>query len=201
MLKTSRRFRALVALAAMAASMFAAQLALPGTAHAYCAGEDNPVLLELVINGTVYASEEASSGWCNGNGNGTYRGRFRSHVAGYKAFVYSNNGGNWTRFEGADDQSWMTWQIEDHDNAHTALTLCVQNKSTRWWTCGAGDDSRNSSPADGPNTTISVINEGSDSAAPAAPGPARGIPGRARLIRCWKTSSSSMSPSPLSSRR
>ncbi len=132
MLKTSKPVRMLIALAAVAASTFVAQFALPGTAQARCAGENNERTDVLKFAGVTYAQTEAIPGTCNGNT--LYRGQVMGFVTGWQPVVYLQSSGNWSAHYGSTTPFvWQDFELDD-TNTHSLFLICVTNGTD--WICG-----------------------------------------------------------------
>lgn len=146
--------RALVTLAGMAAAMFVAQLATPTAAQAYCAGENEERVLQLVVNGNLMAREVTTTNTCNGNT--TYQGDLYNFESGWQVVALVKDGPNWSYFYGPSTWGSSTHYQHGDSNSHTNLVLCVTKDNN--WTCGNNTASVNS--VGGPDTTKFEVNEG-----------------------------------------
>jgi hypothetical protein len=119
-----RRLRAAVAVGVLVPATFmAVSVALPGVAQARCVGS-TPVTSTLVVLGTTYVSETPVSGACNGNN--LYHATARSFFAGWRASVWIQNGGLWTRHSGSFTTTAFSYSYTD-DNSHSLMVLCLDD--------------------------------------------------------------------------
>lgn len=129
----------------------ALSLVVPGTAHANCSGASE-FTGSLVVNGTVYVTENPVNGTCNGNGY--YQSYFQSQFAGWRASQHEQNNGNWTGHYGGYNTTPTYMDFRDN-NSHSLITLCLDNGTT--WYCGWGSSYRVTSGFD---HTYSGLNAG-----------------------------------------
>lgn len=145
--------RAIVALAGMAAAMFVTQLAAT-PAQAYCAGENEERVLQLMVNGNLLAREVSVPNTCNGNT--TYQGTIYSFEEGWTVVALVKDGTNWSYFYGPSNWGGSIQYLHGDSNSHTALVICVTRGND--WTCGNNTHSVNSTG--GPDMTKFVYNDG-----------------------------------------
>jgi hypothetical protein len=146
--------RALVAVAGMAAAMFATQLAAPTAAQAYCDGQNTEVALELRVNGNLLAREVSTPNTCNAND--TYQGDMYNFESGWQVVTLIQNNGLWTRFYGSSTFLDVTHFQYADSNSRSLMVLCVTQNNN--WTCGKNGTSVNSTGA--PDTSKFETNEG-----------------------------------------
>ena len=161
MIRTSKRLRAAVAAAAVAAATLAVQAGFTGTAQAYCNGQNNPVTGRLTVNGVTYATAVPRSGTCNGNNFEQID--YHANVAGWRATVRWQNNGFWSSAATAYNTNWNYASFTDNNNT-TELLLCADNVATvaagvnPTWYCGWDGNIAVSST--GPDASFSVISTG-----------------------------------------
>jgi hypothetical protein len=136
MLFRNGRFRAIVAVAGLAASMFATQLSFSPAAQARCAGAANEVVSKLIVANVTYVTETPTAGTCNGSDY--YSSDFRSLVAGWRASIRIQNNGLWTTHYGAYNTIPVHMSYED-DNSNSLIVLCADDGRGTWM-CGYHDE-------------------------------------------------------------
>ncbi len=153
MISKRQGFRALVAVATLAASMFVTQAAFSTAAQAHCNG-GNEETVYLIVDSLTYASENPVDGTCNENN--LYRSTFRSHRSGWRASVWIQNNGEWAAHYGGYNTTPVDLSYED-TNSYSLFVLCVNDLNDNW-KCGVGTSSSNS--VGGPDLDEFDQNEG-----------------------------------------
>ncbi|GAA3238810.1 hypothetical protein ACFO1B_10065 [Dactylosporangium siamense] len=133
MIRRRIRVRAVtVTLGLLAAA--AISLATPGAAHAVCSA-GTELTNTLVVNGTVYVTENPVNGTCNGNDY--YQTNYTSAFAGWRASVHVQNNGVWEGHYGGYDTNTYYLDYTDN-NSNSLITLCLNNAAETAWYCGFG---------------------------------------------------------------
>lgn len=133
----SRRFRALIATAAVLASVAVVQAVSAEAAHARCDGEDVHITSTVNSNGIPVAEETPIRPTCDGNG--FYAFQFRSFAPGWRASVWrQDNSGGWHGYFGGYDLNLHSDHYTD-SNSWANMHLCLDHISGSNWYCGVRD--------------------------------------------------------------
>jgi hypothetical protein len=131
MIRKSQGFRAIIAVAAVAASMLVTQVAFSSAAQARCAGDGVEVTSLLRVNLNTYVTERPIVGTCNSNN--TYRAEIQSNRAGWRPSAWYQNNGAWTGHYGVTGGAWTELQYADN-NSNSLIVLCADKDGVYW--CG-----------------------------------------------------------------
>jgi len=145
--------RAVLAVAGMAAAMFATQVAMPGVAQARCIDTNQPETLKLIVDDVTLAQEVPRTNTCQGNR--TYTTDFKSLDSDYQASLWWQDDGHWYGVTGGFNTDTVKVEIYD-ENAHTLIHLCVTDRDGDW-KCGVGETYVGD---DNVNHLVSVVNDG-----------------------------------------
>jgi hypothetical protein len=128
--------RLMVAVVVMVGAVAVGMVA-PAPAHARCADRNLPITSTLQSGSTIFVSEVPSEGECNGDN--TYRFQYRSHLQGWRAWVWIQNNGVWTWHRGSYGSTGWFGSFYRDNNSYSYIQFCIENfdDGTRWY-CGWG---------------------------------------------------------------
>jgi hypothetical protein len=144
--------RTTIAALGLLASVFAVQLASPGTALARCRGVNDPVPSTMNLNGSAVVSEYPNLGTCNNNNS--YGFAYRSNVNNWRASVWIQNNGHWSGWYGGYNKTLNHGSYGD-TNSHSYMHFCLDNG--RDYYCGWGNNVQVSTR---PTHTFYGVNQG-----------------------------------------
>lgn len=132
----------LTIMSVLSAGIFLVQAAaLPGIAHARCAGVNTPITSNFKVNGEPFAWDRPIAGTCNNNNY--YQTEIKSDIPEWRVSLWIQNNGNWDVRWGNPGTGWQGRSYSDN-NSYSFIHLCLDDSpqpgDTYTTICGWGNN-------------------------------------------------------------